>query len=95
MDVYIMGIVFCPMNKEEQDADKCLRCRNFSKHEINNGSDADKRKAGARLYVACRYSGTVKKIYKSTKSKRLATVVAGEPLPPTLESNEEWLRLSR
>ena len=93
MDVYMMGVVYCPMNGEDQDSDKCLLCRHFAGHKINNAS-ADKRSRKARLYVACRYGGKAKKIYQSTKSKRLATVIAEEPLPPTPASNEIWERLS-
>ena len=93
MDVYMMGVVHCPMNGEDQDGDKCLSCRHFAGHEIN-GASVDKRSRKARLYVACRYSGDAKKIYRSTKSKRLATVIMDEPLPPTPADNETWERLS-
>lgn len=93
MDVYVMGVVFCPMNKEEQDADVCLRCRHFSGHEIN--SEPGKRSVKPRLYAECRFSGVGDNIYESTKSKRRITLIAEEPLPPTPESNEEWRKVNQ
>lgn len=87
MDVYLMGIVFCPMNREEQDADLCLRCRHFGGHKV---ADRGTRRGRARLYVNCQYDGVGEKIYESTKSKHRVTVVADEPMPPTPDRDEEW-----
>lgn len=92
MDVYLMGIVFCPMNKEEQDSDICLRCKHFAGHEINAGTG--KRREKPRMYTGCRFNGDDGLIYESSKSKRRITVVVGEPLPPAPNNNEEWRKIS-
>jgi len=32
MDVYIAGIMVCPLNRQEQDSDYCLFCDYFLNH---------------------------------------------------------------
>ncbi len=85
MDIYIMGVVKCPMNKVEQDVDSCLLCPHHSGQDVNTGESSH-----PRFYVACGYSGKGIKFYETSKSKMQATIVDGEPLPPVTVEGESW-----
>lgn len=84
MEIYISGIVFCPMNKAEQDADSCIGCGHFGKHGINQSAK------GGRQFIECSFPASRVDAYKSTKSGIICTVVSDEPLPPTKKSGECW-----
>lgn len=90
MDIYVMGIVYCPMNKTEQDSDSCLGCSHYDGHQINNGKNG-----APRLYAACNFTGSMVNALESTGSKVLAVVVNGEPLPPTPLEDESWKRIKK
>ena len=92
MDVYVMGIVYCPMARVEQDMDICLSCKNFAGFTPSdmvggNGS-------AVRTHINCGYSGKSRGIFLSSKSKRVATFITDEPFPPTPLDDEEWQRAS-
>jgi len=88
MDIYIMGIVNCPMNKTEQDADICLLCPHYAGQEVNAGQSSH-----PRLNIVCNFKAKGIEIYQSSKSGLRATLVKGEPLPPTSIEGESWKRV--
>jgi hypothetical protein len=92
MDVYLMGIIYCPKDRSDQDSDCCLRCKSFKSIEVDRGGD----KLGGmqRLYIQCDYAGKSKGIYQASKSGRQITCIDGEPLPVTPMDGEEWLKVS-
>lgn len=84
MEIYVSGIVFCPMNKAEQDADTCIKCKYFEKQGINQAD------VGGRQYMECNFPASKVDVYKGTKSEIMCTVVTDEPLPPTRIGGELW-----
>lgn len=88
MDIYIMGIVNCPMNKIEQVVDSCLLCPHYSGQGVNAGQSSH-----PRFNVVCNFEAKGIDIYQSSKSGMRATLVEGEPLPPTSIEGESWKRV--